>query len=124
MKKFLIPLLATTILIIIGGIFLRSNNQAPKPSSLPSGYEYFWGDGCPHCAKVEAFLATWDKADKVKIDKFEVWKNPINAQKMAQRAATCNVSQSDLGVPFLFTPDGKCIIGDTPIIDYFKNLKL
>ncbi len=124
MKKFFIPLLASTILIIIGGIFLTSNNQTPKSSPLPSGYEYFWGDGCPHCANVDAFLKTWDKASKVTINKFEVWKNAANAQKMAQRAETCNISQSDLGVPFLFTPDGKCIIGDTPIIDYFKNLKL
>lgn len=127
MKKFFLPAtIVATILIIFGGILLTSNSQPPKPSPLPSpaSYEYYWGEGCPHCANVEAFLESWDKKDKVAIDKKEVFKNQGNAAKMLSRAKACNLDTTSLAVPMLVTLDGKCLVGDTPIIDYFKGLSL
>ena len=48
-----------------------------KPVEIPSidGYEYYWGDGCPHCKIVADFMETWEGKDKIKITKFEVWNN-------------------------------------------------
>lgn len=126
MKKFPLITGLVTLIIIVGGIFLlsRPQNNSPIPSPNPNAYEYFWGDGCPHCAKVEEFFSSWDKKDKVNIDKKEVWENPANARIMAERAKSCNIPANELGVPLLYTPDGKCLIGDTPIIDFFKNIPL
>jgi glutaredoxin len=127
MKKFFLPAtLAATIIIIVGGIFLTSNRQStnPTPLPLPSSYEYYWGDGCPHCANVEAFFESWDKKDQVKIDEKEVWKNPTNASLMLQRAKVCNLDTTNIAVPMLVTLDGQCFVGDTPIIDYLKSLSL
>lgn len=123
MKK--IPLITgvITLIVIIGGVLLFSNQgQTPTSPFPPSSYEYFWGDGCPHCANVQAFFDTWEKKDQVDINKLEVWNSPQNARLMKQRAKDCNISPKGMGVPFLVTPDGKCLSGDTDIIDLFKSL--
>ena len=83
-----------------------------------------WGNGCPHCEVVDEFLVTWEGKDKVAVEKREVWYNKTNAQIMAVRAEDCGIAKSDLAVPFLVTPDGKCLLGDEPIINLFKELKL
>lgn len=127
MKKSFILVLAATVLIFIAGILLVSkgggnntNGSYPTPTNLT----YYWGNGCPHCAKVEEFLKTWEKKDQVKIDKKEVWYNKVNAKELQARYQTCGIANpNEMGVPLLFTPEGKCFSGDTPIIDYFKSLK-
>jgi len=124
MRRFF-PLIALLALFLLGGAFVWStkNRNAPPAAQPTTSYELFWGDGCPHCAKVEEFLVSWENKDKIKIDKKEVWKDRANAEVMSQRAASCKIPTAELGVPFLYTPEGKCFVGDSPIIDYFKNLK-
>ncbi len=119
MGKF--GIIATIIILLIlgGGAYLMS-----KPVEIPSidGYEYYWGDGCPHCKIVADFMETWEGKDKIKITKFEVWNNTKNAAQMNERAKVCNVPRTEMGVPFLVTPEGKCLTGDQPIINHFNSL--
>ena len=79
MKRFPLLIGFVSILIVIGGVFIFSNNSTDNPEtappSLPDSYEYYWGEGCPHCANVEEFLSTWENRDKVQIDKKEVYNN-------------------------------------------------
>ena len=125
MKKFFLPFVLLAILvIIIGGVLLSSKQEKQEPLPLPSSYEYFWGDGCPHCAVVEEFLNSWEKKDLVKIEKKEVWKNAANAKYLEQRAESCGYKPSEIAVPFLFTPEGKCLVGDKPIITFFETLEI
>lgn len=121
MKKFAVIVGAITLLLIVGRAFLFSNSQ-DSSFQLPTSYEYFWGDGCPHCANVEEFFDAWEKKDQININKLEVWSSAANANLMRQRAKYCSLDTSKLGVPFLFTPEGKCLTGDTEIIDFFKSL--
>jgi hypothetical protein len=120
MKKFLIIVVVVTVVIVIGGIKLLSRSETPL--SPPVSYELYVGKGCPHCELVEDFLATWEGKDKVKIDQKEVWYNKENASILQRRAKACGISPSGMGVPFMVTPEGKCIDGDEPIISYFKGL--
>lgn len=125
MKRF--PLLVgfVSILIIIGGVFVfskNSNTNNPTPIELPTSYEYYWGEGCPHCANVEDFLNSWENRDKVEIEKKEIYKNLSNQKIFKARVDYCGLPNNQVGVPFLFTPEGKCVIGDTPIISLFENL--
>lgn len=123
MKKFTITAVVLTFVIIIGGVFLASKGaNSNKSYPLPTVLIYYWGDGCPHCKIVADFMSSWDKKDTVKMDKKEVWNNASNAKEMQARYTYCGVPQSQMGVPLLFTPDGKCYSGDTPIIDYLKSL--
>jgi len=123
MKKFSLIIGVVTVLIVVGGILLVSKNSTPKLYPLPANLTYYWGDGCPHCKIVEDFISTWDNKDTVKIDKKEVWNNTANANELKVRYEYCKVPQSEMGVPLLFTPEGKCYSGDQPIIDYFKSIK-
>ncbi len=112
------------LIVLATGIgFWAFTQKTTTPSPL-TGYEYFWGDGCPHCTVVEEFLSTWDGRDKIKIEKKEVWKNTANSRVLGARAASCNIPQNELGVPLLVTPEGQCIVGDQPIIEHLKNLNV
>lgn len=123
MNKFGIIAAAATFLIIIGGVFIMGRPQkSAVPSPEPGTYEYFWGDGCPHCAVVDEFVKTWEKKDSINIKKMEVWYNRENAQIMADRAAKCGIKKEGMGVPLLYTPNGKCLTGDGPIIELYKSL--
>jgi glutaredoxin-related protein len=134
MKNNLYKYLFVIAVIFLGGVFFFSKNPKDNSSTnqvdnainsqieLPANYELFWGDGCPHCKIVEDFLASWDKKDEIKVDQLEVWNNIDNAKKMQTAADYCNIPKNELGVPMLFTPDGKCLVGDGPIIDLFKSL--
>ena len=130
MKKFSIIIAVATISIVALGVFLIGKGSSSKPItySLPANLTYYWGDGCPHCKIVEDFLSTWappidEAGKKVQIDKREVWNNVANAKELKARYEYCKVPQSQMGVPLLFTPDGRCYSGDTEIINYFKNLQ-
>jgi hypothetical protein len=120
MKKFLIIISVVTVLIIAAGIKFLSKPQKPIPPL--SGYELFVGQGCPHCKLVEDFLSRWKDKEKIQINQMEVWYNQDNARIMQARAKACGISPSGMGVPFMVTPDGKCLDGDEPIIDYLKSL--
>ena len=122
MKRFGIIIAIVTLAILAGGIYLFSKNNAQEVPPL-AGYEYYWGNGCPHCEVVDEFFKGWEGKDKVVIEKREVWYNKANAQIMAVRGEACGIAKSDLAVPFLVTPDGKCLLGDEPIINLFKELK-
>ncbi len=118
-RPFFILLLLTST-ILIGGVLLLSKKESPP---LPSSYEYFSLATCPHCQNVGAFLASWDQKDKISLDKKDV-SDSQNQKLMYERALYCKIPKNDVGVPFIFTPKGECIIGDVPIIDYLKNLKI
>ena len=126
MKKFPWLIGIVTIVVIVGGVILLSRggtedaNSTPLP--LPSTYEYYWGDGCPHCAVVQEFYDSWEDYDKANIEKYEVWYNKVNNSRMIKRATSCGIGKDQLGVPLLFTPEGECITGDEPIIELFKGL--
>ncbi len=132
MKKSLVIFgLLVAAIFFAGTLFLSEKKgdegsplsaSAENTNTLPDHYEYYWGDGCPHCKIVEDFLSTWDKKDQVNIEELEVWSSPQNARKMTSRANYCKIPQKELAVPFLFTPSGECLKGDEPIINYFKSL--
>lgn len=124
MKRFGVIIAIVTLAILAGGIYLFSRGNKPPTVQPLTNYEYFWGNGCPHCEVVEKFFESWEGKNKVEIEKREVWYNSGNAKAMAARAESCGIAKSDLAVPFLVTPDAKCIMGDEPIINHFKELKL
>lgn len=127
MKRFPLLVGLVSILIIIGGALIFSNdstnNSDTTPPSLPDSYEYYWGEGCPHCANVEDFLNTWENRDKVQIDKKEVYKDQDNIALFKSRVEYCGLPNNQVGVPFLFTPEGECVVGDTPIINLFEQIQ-
>ncbi len=80
----------------------------------------YYGDGCPHCANVEKYIQENGIKDKVSFEEKEVYKNKDNAEQMAEDASYCGIDVESFGVPFLWA-DGKCLMGDEDIIDFFKQ---
>lgn len=125
-NKLIAIIFGLSIFAILGGSLFFSSKTKTNTNlvelSEPTTYEYYWGNGCPHCAKVEEFLENWDKKDLVEITKYETWYNKENELRLKSRATTCNIPLQQVGVPLLVTKSGECIIGDVPIIEHFESL--
>jgi thiol-disulfide isomerase/thioredoxin len=60
-----------------GEIVSLPKQQAPEQIVV----YFFWGDGCPHCAKAKPFLAELSQSNpRIKIMAFEVWKDKANLE--------------------------------------------
>lgn len=61
--------------------------QAPQPSDKVPIY-FFWGDGCPHCARAKPFLADLtQRIPQAEVRAYEIWNNEENLalfKKMAE----------------------------------------
>jgi len=85
-----------------------------------SGIILFYGDGCPHCGNVEAFIKEHNLTEKIQFDQLEVFNNKDNSVVFAEKAGICQIPQEKLGVPLLW--DGaNCVEGDQNIIKFFKD---
>lgn len=74
---------------------------------------FFYGDGCPHCAKEEMFLDKLEKENlNLEIHRFEVWKNDKNSRFLSDlsKAYGWNVT----GVPLT-------VIGGETIVGYWNE---
>lgn len=98
------------ISLILGGLVILSSlfSFALAQTASPGDYAeisrqvniyFFWGDGCPHCAKEKPFLEKLEqKYPQVKVYDFEVWYNSDNRKLLVEvgKKLKANVS----GVPF------------------------
>lgn len=68
--------------------------------------EFFWGDGCPVCAKAEPFLKDLvDRYDGVKIRDHEIWYNEANRALYQKTADKLNIPKEGRGVPLIIIGD-------------------
>lgn len=115
MKKY------KTLIIILGiilAILALANlgRLTNKPEMI-----LFFGDTCPHCKNVEAYINENGIKDKLNFQELEVYNNKANARLLGEKAKQCGLDISNgIGVPFFF--DGQnCIEGEDNIIDFFKT---
>ena len=81
---------------------------------------FFYGRECPHCIDVEEFFKKNNMTKKIGFDSVEVWHNEVNAKLLMDKANECGLTAEKVAVPFLFA-DGKCLIGDRLVEDFFKS---
>jgi hypothetical protein len=69
---------------------------------------------------VDNFIKKNKIEDSLAFTRLEVSYDNANANILADKAQTCGLDVSKIGVPFLW--DGKtCILGDVDIISFFKE---
>lgn len=104
MRRILVALLC-----IYSIFFLLTPAQAASVD-----VHFFWGDGCPHCAKEELFLQDLKKdfGDRIAIHSYEVWYNAENRALMSQMAR--DIGTPVAGVPAIF-------IGDEVVVGFASN---
>jgi len=82
---------------------------------------FFYGDGCPHCARVEPFIAQLEsKYPNLEVHKFEIYNNRSNALTLNDYFNAYNLPESERGVPVVFISN-KYFIGDVPILENLEN---
>ena len=109
MKKFPVIAILITFLTLIGGVLVfnnkdqkqtsNSNIEATDISENSIRYEFFWGVGCPHCAKEEKFLEKMEKKYSIEFQKFEIYNSPQNQQRMFQIGKDLSIDIQ--GIPFV-----------------------
>lgn len=82
---------------------------------------YFYGQGCPHCAKVEEYFAANEIEKKYPLKMFEVYFDRENAQKLNELFDKYAVPLVKRGVPAVFLDDAY-LIGDDEIIKHFTKI--
>jgi glutaredoxin len=82
---------------------------------------FYWGDGCPHCQDVKDWMVENNLEEKMEIVSKEVYNNQANSRELTARAESCGLDTQRIGVPFLYTIDGECLIGSPNIIEYLGN---
>jgi len=80
----------------------------------------FYSNGCPHCAKVEKYFKENNILEKYSIEKRNINGSAKCAQEFNKICQYNNIPLDKRGVPMLYF-EGQCLIGDKPIIDFFKN---
>jgi len=103
MKKGMIFIILAVVLV--GAILLY--NQFTGTTTYEGSevvlYE-FWGNGCPHCARLNVFLEDMkEKYPSLTVKDYEVWYNKVNNDKMLEMARAYNVNVE--GVPAVFIND-------------------
>jgi len=122
----------TLVLVVIGllsVIVLGSRNKKSEPEAVQNTQEvsstkipiFFYGNTCPHCDDVEDWMEENKIEEKIEIVKKEVYDNNPNALELSKAAESCGMDISSIGVPFLYTPEGKCLIGTPDIVSYLSN---
>ncbi len=115
-KSILTFLIVLTIVSIISVIVLGSRNQRNKQITTESN-TYFYGDTCPHCKELEAWMEENKIEEKLTIVKKDVYNNKQNALELSNVAASCNIPANSIGVPFFYA-EGECYIGTPDIQNY------
>jgi len=122
MKKFpIIAILITLLVLIVGVVILSDKDQIQADNSKTENsdvlenstrYEFFWGVGCPHCAKEEEFLEKMEKKYSIEFQKFEIYNNPQSLQRMLQIGKDLSIDIQ--GVPFV-------LIGKSHLVGFLNE---
>lgn len=92
--------------------------------SYAQEYILFYGNGCPHCAKVEKFFKENDLSDKYDLTSKEIYFNKNNLTEFQSYLKKLELASSQIWVPFLVINNKEeCsyINGDESIIDFFQK---
>jgi len=109
-------------LAVAGGLIAIIAVVSYLGSKREAGLTYFYYSlTCPHCKIVEEYMAANGTESKINMIKKEISEDSDNAQEFLRKAGNCGIKSEEAGVPMLWK-DGKCTVGDQPIINYFKDI--
>jgi len=92
--------------------------------SMAQEYILFYGNGCPHCAKVEEYIKDTQLSKKLDLVSKEIYFNKKNLSQLQVYLQKLDLDTTQIGVPFLVINNkNECsyINGADPIIDFFQK---
>lgn len=87
-------------------------------------YIFFYGNGCPHCAKVEKFFEKTKADKKYNVEYKEIYFNRDNLKDFSSYIKKLGIDQNKAGVPFLvINNENECnyVAWDKKIISLFQE---
>ena len=134
LNKIIIFLSLAIIIYLLLDLFILNGRPLFKKNASQNALEnsetvtapvtadiFYWGEGCPHCQDVKDWMAEQKVSEKMEVISKEVYNNQANSQELTARAKSCGLDTQRIGVPFLYTIDGDCIIGTPKIIEYLSE---
>ncbi|MCX6737485.1 MAG: hypothetical protein NTX26_01995 [Candidatus Parcubacteria bacterium] len=121
-RGLLIFIIVVTVTLV--GLLAYVQIKSKKGTTITPGEDLlFYSVSCPHCVKVENFLKDNKAETKIVYQKIEVDFSLANKELFLQKQTSCGyTAETNLGsIPFLYTKDAQCFIGDADIINYFKK---
>lgn len=86
------------LLVVLFGLFLWMGLSG-RVLAGEVGVYFFWGEGCPHCAKEKIFLDKLERDyEEVRVYEFEITRNQANVMLLQEMARDLDVEVA--GVPF------------------------
>jgi cytochrome c biogenesis protein CcdA/glutaredoxin len=118
-KKYIYTFINIFLLLLV---FITSNSIFAVQAQVKNQETiyFFYGNGCPHCSKVEEYFQKNDIYTKYSIESKEIYFNKDNAILFNKLLDERAVPDTQRGVPTLIVKN-KVIMGDTPIINYFES---
>lgn len=113
LKKLILALVV--VFLSVPMVFAQGDN-GPSVGDKPI---LFVRQGCPHCAKVDAFMTEYNLSSQV--ERKETLNNQTNLDLMDDWFDHFDVAQAQRGVPFLVVDNETYYAGDTPIIQYMAD---
>lgn len=115
--KKILSLTSLLFVLIFSVSYIPSTVQAQQTDSQQS-ILFFYGQGCPHCAKVESYFEEIKAYENYPLVKKEIYFDRNNAAEFNKLMEENGVPIEQRGVPTLVA--GKTVIsGDQPIIEGF-----
>ncbi|MDD5099018.1 MAG: hypothetical protein PHP35_01635 [Candidatus Colwellbacteria bacterium] len=101
--------LVAALLLVCGSLFFAGTAFAEEKLNI----YFFYGDGCPHCAKEEVFLETVkEKYPQINVHSFEIYFHPENIETLQRLNSEMGIEVD--GVPLT-------IIGDTSFVGFSET---
>jgi cytochrome c biogenesis protein CcdA/glutaredoxin len=113
-------LLLLYLILLIGITAINADTVTPGDTSNKTCIYFFYGDGCPHCARVEPFIDEMVQKYNLSIYSYEIYNNRSNVLIMHQYYDKYNVSIDQRYIPVIFIGD-TYYIGDEPILQNLEN---
>lgn len=113
MKKWL-------LLVLMGVLLLNATQLTTSEAAPVKPILYFWGEGCPACKDVAPVI---DKliAGKYPVEKYEVYNDRNNMDRLAMLFKMNGVPEQDWAIPVAFY-NGKMYMGAPNILALGKEV--
>jgi thiol-disulfide isomerase/thioredoxin len=114
------------------GVSLFSGGDTGSASVKKSGFSYpvdndsvdvyfFYGEGCPHCADVQPFLAEMEKRYRLNLQRFDIYTNRSHISLFDEFSDDYGLPSGRRGVPAVFI-SGTYFVGDTMILEDLEDV--
>lgn len=134
MKQAIATVIIVIFILVSLGIVVTGSRNKTQPTlveTVASSTEevallsnspiLYWGSTCPHCHDTIEWMDRNLDATVVTVERKEVYENEANAQELALKAESCGIDPNQIGVPFLFTSEGNCLVGTPDITAYLES---